>query len=452
MRKILVIDDDESMRVIITAVLKEFDCRIFNADSGSEGIAVLEKEHPDIIISDLIMPGISGLDILKRAKEFDESIQIIILTAYDNMSSTIKAIQLGAFDYLSKPFDHEHFKHLVKRALSSKELKDKYTTEAPEAEKEYPDETNLIGNTTEMKEIYKSIGLVSINRVSVLIEGESGTGKELAARIIHHSGITKDFPFVAVNCSALTETLLESELFGHVKGAFTGAIRDKKGKFELAGNGTILLDEISEISPNIQVKLLRVIQEKEFERVGGETTISVNARIIAATNKNLEELVKQGKFREDLYYRLRVFTITMPPLRSRKEDIPQLVVHFLAKINNELHKNVHVIPYEVMEILQSYKWVGNVRELENILTQAVVLAKGNILEKEYLFLRSENGLARKVDLKTKLTLAEVERNHITEVLQSINWNKNQAAKILGISKSTLYKKIEEYGIERGNKT
>jgi len=446
MNKILVIDDDESMRIIINAVLKEFNCQILNAENGAEGLLLLENEHPDLIISDLVMPEISGLDILKRVKEFDASIQVIILTAYDNMSSTIKAIQLGAYDYLSKPFDHEHFKLLIKRALESKLLNDKLMYQLDDKDKEFSNETYLVGNTPEMKEIFKSIGLVSINRVTVLIEGESGTGKELVSKIIHYSGVTKDEPFVAVNCSALTETLLESELFGHVKGAFTGAIRDKKGKFEQAGNGTIFLDEISEISPSLQVKLLRVIQEKEFEKVGGDNAVKVKARIITATNKDLEDLVKKGKFRDDLYYRLKVFTINMPPLRTRKDDIPQLVVHFLAKINNELHKNVHIVPYDVMEILQSYNWVGNVRELENILTQAVVLAKSNVLGKEYLILKGNYDSGKKMELKSLLTLSEMERAHILDILRSLSWNKNRAAKILGISKSTLYKKIEEYGI------
>jgi two-component system response regulator AtoC len=304
----------------------------------------------------------------------------------------------------------------------------------------------LVGNTPEIKEIFKQIGTVSVNRVTVLIQGETGTGKELIAKIIHTSGITKDYPFVAVNCSSLSENLLESELFGHVKGAFTGAVRDKKGKFELAGNGTIFLDEISEISPNLQVKLLRVIQEKEFEKVGGEIPIPIKARIITSTNKYLAELVKQGKFRKDLYFRLKVVTIKTYNLNSRRADIPQLVIHLLAKINKELHKNVNVVPFDVMEMLQNYNWVGNVRELENILTQAVVLAKGNVLSKEYLILKKD-GDGLNPDSDSILTsLAEVEKHHIQRILERTEWNKTEAARILGIAKSTLYKKIEEYGL------
>jgi two-component system response regulator AtoC len=299
-----------------------------------------------------------------------------------------------------------------------------------------------------MKEIFKQIGQVSLNRVTVLVRGESGTGKELISKIIHYSGITKEHPFIALNCSALTETLLESELFGHVKGAFTGAIRNKKGKFEQAGEGTILLDEISETSLSFQVKLLRVIQEKEFVRVGGESIIPVKARIITSTNRDLSDLIKDGKFREDLYYRLNVFTINVPPLRYRKEDIPQLVVYLLEKINRELHKNVSKVPYETMEMLQNYNWIGNVRELENLLTQAVVLANGNVLEKEFLIIRENGHSQMDLNFAPKLTLAEMEKEYIQRVMDSVKWNKNEAKKILGIAKSTLYKKLDEYGIQR----
>ena len=311
-------------------------------------------------------------------------------------------------------------------------------------------ENILIGNSPAIYDLYKKIGKVSSNRVSVLIQGESGTGKELAARIIHNSGITKNKPFIPVNCSALTETLLESELFGHVKGSFTDATRNKKGKFELAEDGTIFLDEISEISAALQVKLLRVIQEKEFEKVGGEETVPMRARLIVATNKNLGDMVQRGKFREDLYYRLKVFSINIPPLRERKSDLPALVIHFLRKINTELCKNVTIIPYEVMELLQECDWTGNVRELENTLMQAVILAKGTILEKEFILMGGmdhHNGSSN-LPADTKLSLAELERNHIKIVLDEVNWDKKEACKILGIAKTTLYNKLEIYGIKK----
>ena len=309
-------------------------------------------------------------------------------------------------------------------------------------------ENSYIGHSPIIKDIYKQIGQVSLYRVTALIQGESGTGKELIARIIHSSGVTKEHPFIALNCSALSETLLESELFGHVEGAFTGAIKNKRGKFELAGEGTIFLDEISETSLNFQVKLLRVIQEKEFEKVGGESSIKVKARLIASTNADLLELVRQGTFREDLYYRLKVFTISVPPLRKRKEDIPQLVVHFLKKINRKLNKNVNKIPFNTMEILQNYNWVGNVRELENLLTQAVILARDNVLEKEFLKLEKNRNSHLDFSFSPSHTLAEMEKEYIKKVLEHVKWKKNEGRKILGIAKSTLYKKIEEYKIQK----
>jgi two-component system response regulator AtoC len=448
MDKILIIDDDKSMLDTLKLYLADSDYKIFLANSGAMGINILEQEHPDIVISDLIMPEINGLDVLIKSKKFDQYINVIMLTAFDDMESTIKAIQLGAYDYLSKPIEQERLKIIIKRALESKRLNERFLDTASEKSTKFKKETSLIGHTPAMKEIFKQIGHVSLNRVTVLVQGESGTGKELVSNIIHYSGITKEHPFIAVNCSALTETLLESELFGHVKGAFTGAIRNKKGKFELAGDGTIFLDEISETSLGFQVKLLRVIQEKEFVRVGGESTITVKARIITSTNRDLSELIKDGKFREDLYYRLNVFTINIPPLRYRKEDIPQLVVFLLEKINKELHKNVSKVPYETMEMLQNYNWVGNVRELENILTQAVVLSKGNVLEKEFLILRENRYTHIDINIAPKHSLADMEKEYIQRVLDSVNWNKNKANKILGIAKSTLYKKIDEYGIQQ----
>jgi two-component system response regulator AtoC len=368
-----------------------------------------------------------------------------MLTAFEDMDSTIKAMQLGAYDYVEK-LELERIKAITKRALESKKLSERLVIAISEDSSDYQLENSLVGSTKAMKEIYKKIGKISSTKVNVLVQGESGTGKELITKIIHYTGITHDQPFIAVNCTALSESLLESELFGHVKGAFTGAIRDKKGKFELAEEGTIFLDEISEISPNLQVKLLRVLQEREFERVGGEITIPMKARVVSASNKNLAELVKLEKFREDLFYRLKVFTIEIPPLRERKEDIPKLVVHFLKKINKELHKNVWKIPYEVMELLQTHEWVGNVRELENTLLQAVVLAKGDVMEKEYILLKKNEIVVNEEVNKAHLSLADIEKSHIKLVLEEVNWDKQLASKILGIAKTTLYNKIEAYGL------
>ncbi len=442
--KILVIDDDESIRKTLTNFLKRLNFKVISAENGNIGLEIINKEHPDLIISDIRMPGLSGIEILKKCKEIDPLIKIILITAHDDVKTTIEAMQFGAYDYLEKPLDIERLKIIIDRALESKALSERLESLVEEEAEEFQIGKRIIGKSPLMKEIYKLIGQVTNNRVTVLLIGESGTGKELIAKSIHYSGITKGHPFIAVNCSAITETLLESELFGHEKGAFTGADRLKKGKFELAEEGTIFLDEISEMSPNLQSKLLRVLQEKEFERVGGEITLPMKARIIAATNKNLELLVNEGKFREDLFYRLNVVTINLPPLRERKEDIPLLVNYFLKRINKELHKNVTKVPDEVITMLIDYDWIGNVRELENVLTQAVVLSKDEIL-------RAENILLKRMENKKEeilLSLNEMEKRHIKFVLDHTNWNKPEAAKILGISLPTLYAKIESYNITR----
>lgn len=445
MDTILIIDDDESFGETLEIYLSDLKCRILRANNGKAGLEIIEKLRPDLVITDYKMPLLNGLEVLKGTKEIDKNIQIIMLTAFDDVDSTIKAMQYGAYDYVEK-MELDRIKAIVKRALESKKLSERLVIAISEDSSDFQLENSLIGSTKCMKEIFKKIGKISSTRVNVLIQGDSGTGKELITKIIHYTGITKDQPFIAVNCTALSETLLESELFGHEKGSFTGAIREKKGKFELAEDGTIFLDEISEISPNLQVKLLRVLQEREFERVGGELPIPMKARVVSASNKDLAELVKLGKFREDLFYRLNVFNIEMPPLRERKEDIPKLVAHFMKKINKELHKNVWKIPYEVMELLQNHEWVGNVRELENTLLQAVVLSKGDVLEKEDILLKKNNFSQNEETNNKQLSLADIEKSHIKLILDEVDWDKQEAAKILGIAKTTLYNKIEAYGL------
>lgn len=441
--KILVIDDDQSIRKTLSSYLKKLNYEVYSAENGIQGIEIAKSELPDLVITDIKMPEADGFEVLKRVKEIDSHIHVIMITAFDDMHSTVKAMQQGAYDYIEKPLEIDKLKITINRALENKRMSEKLSSFILDESDEYKLENTLIGKSSSMKKVYKKIGQTSSSRVTVLIEGESGTGKELVARAIHYSGITKDNPFIPVNCTALTESLLESELFGHVKGAFTGSIRDKKGKFELAEKGTIFLDEISEISPNLQVQLLRVLQQKEFERVGGETLIPMKARIIAATNKDLHKLVQEGKFREDLYFRLKVVSINLPPLRERLEDIPLLVSHFLTKINKELHKNVTKVPDEVMEMLQNHYWVGNVRELENTLMQAVVLSSDDVLNKENILLRKpETGeINEGVNF---ITLSENERNHIKNILDAVQWDKNKAHKLLGISLPTLYSKIETY--------
>ncbi len=441
---ILVIDDDESIRKTLTGYLRKLDYKVFSADNGLTGIEIAEKEIPDLVITDIKMPQADGFEVLKKVKEIDSNIHVIMITAFDDMNSTVKAMQLGAYDYIEKPLEIERLKITVNRALDNKKISEQLSSLISSGSAEYHMENTIIGKSAAMKDLYKKIGQTSPSRVTVLIEGESGTGKELVARAIHFSGITKDKPFVAVNCTALTESLLESELFGHVKGSFTGSTRDKKGKFELAGEGTIFLDEISEISPNLQVQLLRVLQQREFERVGGENLIPMRARIIAATNKDLNQLVRDGKFREDLFFRLKVVSILLPPLRERADDIPFLVSHFLSKINKELHKNVTKVPPEVMEMLRNHYWVGNVRELENILMQAVVLSSEDILARENILLRKPDSMGTEEGRAQFISLAENEKKHIKSILDAVQWDKNKAHKILGISLPTLYSKIENY--------
>ncbi|MGK9475680.1 sigma-54-dependent transcriptional regulator [Melioribacter sp. OK-6-Me] len=440
--KLLIIDDDDSIRQTLTNYFKKLGYNVVAARDGNEGYEMLQKMLPDLVISDIRMPGLSGLEFLRKAKETDEHIKVILITAHDDYRTTIEAMQKGAYDYFEKPLDIEKLKIAVERALESKQLSERIDSIIEKEAEEFQPEKRLIGKSHAMKEIYKIIGQVSTSRVTILIQGESGTGKELIAKSIHYSGITQNQPFVAVNCTAITESLLESELFGHEKGAFTGADRLKKGKFELAGEGTIFLDEISEMSPHLQVKLLRVLQEKEFERVGGEYLIPMKARIIAATNRNLEQLVNEGKFREDLFFRLKVVSIDVPPLRERKEDIPLLVNYFLHKLNSELHKNVNKISSEAIESLIEYDWPGNIRELENTLMQAIVLSNDEILHKENLLIKA--GLYN--DSNKLISLKEVEKKHIKFVLEHTKWNKPEAAKILGISLPTLYSKIENYGL------
>ena len=447
MEKILVVDDDKSIRDTLSNYLKRQDFDVYSAENGKSALEITKRVSPDLIITDVRMPEMDGIELLKNVKDIDSHIQVIIISAFDDMQSTVKAMQNGAYDYIEKPLEIDKLKIRINRALENKKLSNHLDALIPANYKEYKIENTLIGKTPEMKNVYKLIGQVSSSRVTTLIEGESGTGKELVAKSVHYCGITKDHPFIAVNCTALTESLLESELFGHVKGAFTGSIKDKKGKFELAGEGTIFLDEISEISPNLQVKLLRVLQEREFERVGGESLIPMRARIIAATNKHLSDLVRDGKFREDLYYRLRVVSIDIPPLRDRTEDIPFLVKHFLRKINTELHKNVNKVPEDVMELLKSHNWVGNVRDLENTLMQAIVLSSDDVLTKENILLRKSEPTSNSNYSFLTLSLEEIEKKHIEAVLKSLNWDKQKAHKILGISLPTLYSKIEKYNIK-----
>jgi two-component system response regulator AtoC len=369
------------------------------------------------------------------------------------MQSTVKAIQMGAYDYMVKPIDIDRLRLVLARAIESREASRTLRQVVAEATRSY-DVGNIIGKSPAIREIYKQIGAVSTSRTSVLLVGESGTGKELVAKAIHYASAEREKPFVAVNCTAFASGLLESELFGHVRGSFTGAVADKPGRFELAGAGTLFLDEVAEIPIELQAKLLRVLQERSFERVGDTRSRRLEARIVAATHRDLDRMVKEGSFREDLLYRLRVVEIRLPALRERREDIPLLVDGLLGKINHELHKTVKFVAPEAMVLLERYGWPGNVRELENTLTRALVLAKGNVLERDLLPLPDMPAAAQptappSADGADLLSLREMERRHIQRVLEATDWNKRRACAILEISRPTLDRKIEEFGLERG---
>jgi two-component system response regulator AtoC len=438
-KRILVVDDDATARRTLERFLTKLGYEITTAASGEEAMLAVVTDIPDIVITDIYMPGISGLELQAKITERTPHIKVILMTGKDDMPTTVKAMQQGAYDYIVKPIDLDLLERSLARLIATQALSDKLSIVAEETADSYKLENILVGRTPSMLDIYKTIGSVSHSKVTVLITGESGTGKELIVRAIHYNSPWKEEPFIAVNCTALTETLLESELFGHTKGSFTGAQADKRGKFELAGEGTIFLDEIGEISQKIQVMLLRVLQEREFERVGGEKTIPMRARIIAATNRDLKEEVVKGRFREDLYYRLNVVSIHVPPLRERKEDIPLLVQHILRRINTELHTNVNKVSDATMERILSHDWPGNVRELENILTRGVVLSKSDVLEESVIPLGTSMQVSQTPNWRR--SLAEVEVEHIVRVLEGTGGNRTEAAKVLGISKPTLYSKL-----------
>lgn len=440
MKSVLIIDDDPLIRKTLSSHLARKGFEVQVAEEGEEGIERILNQCPDLVLLDIRLPDMDGIEVLKQIKERNKRTCVLIMTAYDDMRTTVDAIKLGAFEYLVKPLNFIDLDRTLEKAFQVRALEEKVSYLVEEKQKEYTID-NIIGRSVQMREVFKLIGSVANTRTNILIQGESGTGKELVAKAIHYSSPYRDEPFIVINCSAISDTLLESELFGHVKGAFTDAVCETKGKFEIAGRGTLFLDEIGDISPNLQSKLLRVIETRDFMKVGGEKILKTEARIIAATNHNLRELIEKGKFREDLYYRLKVVEIFLPPLRERKEDIPELAAYLLEKINRELRKNVRKVPDEVMKLLTELPWKGNVRELENALTRAVILAKGNVVLKENLPLESSEKKPFSFDL---VSLREVEKNYIHYVLEATRWSKTRTSQILQISRPTLDKKIKEY--------
>lgn len=447
MNKILIIEDDKITQTVINTAVINWGFDTIVCSNGRDGVLSAIENKPNVVITDYQMPGMSGIEVIQQIKSKLPNTPIILMTAYDEMQLTIKAIQVGAFDYIEKPINLKKLKTILDNAITETNIV-KLDISSSQSKINSLSGVTLIGKSEGMRDILKKIGLVSNNRVSVLIKGETGTGKEVVSRIIHESGVTRNRPFVAVNCSALAETLLESELFGHVKGAFTDAIRDKAGKFESAGDGTIFLDEISEISPNIQLKLLRVIQENEFERVGGEKTIAMRARIIAASNKSLEEQVMIGKFRQDLFYRLNVFTIDIPPLRERSSDIPLLVDFFIQKSNQIYGKNIKHITKDALNILMNHIWPGNVRELEHTITRAILICTSDTIDKTHIqFTEGQNSTIHSI-YNPYRSLKDVEKEHIEKVLEIMSWQKEKVAKILEISRPTLNQKIELYNLQK----
>lgn len=443
MKTILIIDDDPLIRKTLAAHFSsEEDYEITLAEDGREGLQKYEENSPDLVILDIRLPDINGLEVLRKIKEINEKAHIIIITAYDDMKTTVEAIKSGAFEYLVKPLDYVELDLTIDKAFQARGLENKLSYLVEEKLKEFTID-NIIGRSSQMREVFKLIGSVVNNRANVLIQGESGTGKELCAKAIHYNSHFKNEPFIVINCSAISDTLLESELFGHVKGAFTDAVYETKGKFEIAGKGTLFLDEVGDVSPNLQSKMLRVIESRDFMKVGGEKVLKTEARIIAATNQDLTALIKKEQFREDLYYRLKVVEINLPPLRERKEDIPELVAYLLEKINRELRKNVRKVPPQVMRTLLNTPWKGNVRELENALTRAAILAKGDVVLEENLPLESGE---KKLFPQRLVAIKEVESQYIQHVLKSVKGSKTQASQILQISRPTLDKKIKDYNI------
>jgi DNA-binding NtrC family response regulator len=444
MKTILIADDDNAIRRTLELHLSEEGYNVRTAADGHEAIAKAGQQDVKLLLLDLRLPGLDGFEVLRTIKEKRPDLPVIMITAFDDMATAIEAIRLGAIDHLGKPVDLDHLDEVIEKVFEMSLLaregvifRDAYDA--------HFEQNIMVGRSRSMKEIYKTIGAVADSRATVLIQGESGTGKEMVARALHFNSQFRNRPFIAVACSSLAPNLLESELFGHEKGAFTGAYRTKPGKFELAEGGTLFLDEISETSLELQVKLLRFLQEREFERVGGIETIKADVRIVAATNKNLTALVAAGLFRNDLYYRLKVVSIDLPPLRERKDDILILVKFLLEKMHLETGKRVDIIPQKTMDQLIEYSWPGNVRELENTLRRAVLLSHGSVLLPETLHLDG-NRDGDRFSLVTK-PLPEVEREHIENILIYTAYEKKRAAEILGISRPTLDRRIKEYGLE-----
>jgi DNA-binding NtrC family response regulator len=444
---ILIVDDDEITCNLLEEVLSKEGYVVDKALDGREAIDKGKNKTYDVVLTDIRMIDVDGMEVLRAYRQKSPDTIIIMMTAFGSIETAIRAIKEGAYDYVSKPFKLDEIKLTIRRALEQKRLLQENLLYRQELITKYKLE-NIVGRSPQMLQVYKTVARVAESRSTVLIAGESGTGKELVARAIHFNSPRSSKAFVAVDCGSLAENLLESELFGHVRGAFTGAVTNKKGLFEEADNGTCFLDEVGDISLAMQAKLLRVIQEHEIKRVGGTETIKIDVRIVAATNKTLEELVAEKKFREDLFYRLNVVTIHLPPLRERMDDIPILADHFLRKYAAENEKPVSRISAEVLDLLLNYQWPGNVRELENVIEHAVTLSHHSLILPEDLprRLRVEPSEIRAASLPSQISLTDLEKLYIKKVLEETGGNKKKAAAILGIDRRTLYRMAARFGI------
>jgi two-component system response regulator HydG len=446
---ILVVDDEPSHRQMIEAVLSAEGYEVQQADDGRSAIAAIEKKFSDLVIMDVRMKQVGGIEALKEIKKISPGIPIIIMTAYASVGTAVDALKSGAYDYLTKPLDIEELKILVAKALRYRELEQE-NIHLKEILNDRFDFSNIIGRSPSMSKLFETMALVTPSEATVLIVGESGTGKELIVNAIHQNSPRGEKPLIKVNCAALPETLLESELFGHEKGAFTGAIARKQGRFQLSHKSSIFLDEIAEMAPATQAKILRVLQEREFEPLGSTQTIKIDTRIIAATNRNLEEEIQEGRFREDLYYRLNVVTVEVPPLRQRREDIPLLADFFLKQYAEKNRRLIKGFTPRATDLLMRYDWPGNVRELENIIERSVIMVRGEtITPLEFpndLQELDEELKATQINLRPGRSLKEVEKDMILRTLEETGGNRTHAAKILGISRRTLQLKLKEYGI------
>jgi len=453
---ILIVDDDEVMQETLSDVMRKGGYEIFSVTSGNEALAMIKKNVIDLVLLDMKLPDVDGLEVLKKIKASDTEILVIIMTAYSDVQTAVSAMKSGAYHYINKPFELEELKLLIEKGLETKSLINEVRRLHRQQREEYQN-NHIYGVSPQIQSVKELIGMISkTHKTSVLVQGESGTGKELAANAIHYNSNRQDRPLMKINCSAIPDSLLESELFGYEKGAFTDAKNTKKGLFELADGGTVFLDEIGDMKPFLQSKILRVLENQTFMRVGGEREIKVDVRIIAATNRNLETLVREGSFRKDLYYRLKVMVVEMPPLRERTEDILLLSNLFIEENNREHGKNVRGFSEEAKKLLSQYTWPGNARELRNVIERAMILTDQELITPKQLpFELKQTERYGQVDtdpeqfeITDEMSLEQTEKIHLSRVLRRLEWNKSKASKVLGISRATLRAKIKRYNLSR----